>query len=223
MGSIRQDHLARLWHGQDPFSHFPKNLFEVDTQGWGSTHHYLLESFIDRKPAVVIEIGVWKGASSIVLASELRRLNIDGVVLCVDTWLGSTEHWLNPAWFDWLSFDHGYPSLHRKFMSNVISQDLQDYVIPVPLDSLNAAALMKARGVLADLIHIDGGHDYQSVISDLREWWPVLKPGGMLIGDDYYDETHWPGVKQAFDEFFQPLGVLPLENVSGKCRLIKPI
>ena len=222
MGSVRQGCLDTLWQGRDPFANFPKHLYEADMQGWGSSHPYLTDGFATRRPGVVIEIGVWKGASSIFMATEMKRLGIDGVVLCVDTWLGSSEHWTHLPYFDQLCFDHGYPSLHRKFMGNVVAHQLQDTILPIPLDSLNAAAVMAARGIAADMIHLDGAHDYRSVLSDLQAWWPRLKPGGLLVGDDYYATDHWPEVKQAFDEFMTPMGLLPLEHVAGKCRVTKP-
>ena len=37
-----------------------------------------------------------------------------------------------------------------------------------------------------DLIFIDGDHRYQAVLDDLNTWWPIVKQGGILIGDDYW-------------------------------------
>jgi predicted O-methyltransferase YrrM len=37
----------------------------------------------------IVEIGVWKGSSVITLASKMKELNLDGVVIAVDTWLGA--------------------------------------------------------------------------------------------------------------------------------------
>lgn len=34
-------------------------------------------------------------------------------------------------------------------------------------------------------IYIDGSHDYASVWNDLNLWWPLVKKGGILAGDDY--------------------------------------
>lgn len=36
-----------------------------------------------------------------------------------------------------------------------------------------------------DLIYIDGNHQYEYVMDDLEIWYPKLKQGGLLIGDDY--------------------------------------
>jgi predicted O-methyltransferase YrrM len=37
--------------------------------------------------------------------------------------------------------------------------------------------------------YIDGNHSYSAVLSDLVRWWPKVKPGGFLCGDDVEDIT----------------------------------
>lgn len=49
-----------------------------------------------------------------------------------------------------------------------------------------------------DLVYIDGDHTYEGVVKDLAAWYPKVKKGGVICGDD----IGWPGVKQAVDEFF---------------------
>ena len=34
----------------------------------------------------------------------------------------------------------------------------------------------------------DALHTYEAVLADLRAWWPRLRRGGLLSGDDYGDE-----------------------------------
>lgn len=53
-----------------------------------------------------------------------------------------------------------------------------------------------------DLVYIDGDHTYEGVVKDLATWFPKVKRGGMICGDD----IGWPGVKKAVDEFFIRLG-----------------
>jgi predicted O-methyltransferase YrrM len=49
-----------------------------------------------------------------------------------------------------------------------------------------------------DLVYIDGDHTYDGVVKDLAAWYPKVKKGGIICGDD----IGWPGVKKAVDEFF---------------------
>jgi len=56
-----------------------------------------------------------------------------------------------------------------------------------------------------DFIYIDGDHLYESVIADLKGWWPKLKDGGIMAGDDYVfvlnpAEGQY-GVVEAVEEF----------------------
>jgi predicted O-methyltransferase YrrM len=222
LNPIRQMLIDRLWRGNDPFQAFPGNLFEYDLQGWNSQHAYLNDAIAEFRPSVIVEVGVWKGGSTVFMANAARALGLTSVVIAVDTWLGSSEHWLQQNLFSEMSFLSSYPALYHKFLSNVIRAAVADYVVPMPIDSLNAAHILKSVGVAAEIIHIDGGHDYDSVMADLRAWWPVLAPGGVLIGDDYFETGMWASVRQAFDNFFGALDLMPIENVDGKCRVRKP-
>jgi Methyltransferase domain len=218
---MRQMLVDRLWRGNDPLHHFPGNLFEYDLQGWNSQHSYLAEAITELRPPAIVEIGVWKGGSTIFMANEAKSLGLDSVVVAVDTWLGSSEHWLTDN-FAQMSFLNGYPALYYKFLSNVIRAGVTKYILPIPVDSLNAAEILKSLGFKPWIIHLDGGHDYESVTADLRAWWPLLVNGGLFIGDDYFTTGMWIDVKRAFDDFFRPLNLLPLENMNGKCRIRKP-
>jgi predicted O-methyltransferase YrrM len=50
-----------------------------------------------------------------------------------------------------------------------------------------------------DLAYIDGDHTYEGVLKDLEVWYPLIKKGKVLCGDDY----DWPGVRKAIQEFFK--------------------
>ncbi len=50
-----------------------------------------------------------------------------------------------------------------------------------------------------DMIYIDLSHDYDTTHDTITGAIPLLKPGGILAGDDYSDEGTW-GVKRAVTE-----------------------
>ncbi|MDP4023011.1 class I SAM-dependent methyltransferase [Methylobacterium sp. NEAU 140] len=219
----RQDLIAVLWHGRDPFADPPADLRPLDLQGWRSQHPYLDEAVADLRPGVVVEIGTWKGASALHLARTMAALGVAGTVIAVDTWLGAVDHWADPALFAELATEHGFPSLYRTFLANVVRAGMADRVVPLPLDSVNAAELLRLRGVSADVIHLDAGHEEASVAADLRAWWPVLRPGGLLIADDY-DRLggRFPGVTRAVDAFCAEAGLRGPWSLRGKCKILKP-
>lgn len=218
----RQDLLAALWHGRDPFADPPAQLRPLDLQGWRSHHPFLEQAVDEFRPGVIVEIGTWKGASALHFARMLADRGIPGTVIAVDTWLGAVDHWADETLFAELATEHGFPSLYRTFLANVLHEGQAERILPLPLDSVNAAELLRLRGVRADVIHLDAGHEEASVAADLRAWWPVLRPGGLLIADDY-DRLggRFPGVTRAVDQFCAEFGVRGPWPLDGKCKFMK--
>ena len=55
-----------------------------------------------------------------------------------------------------------------------------------------------------DFVYVDAVHDYEGALRDIMDWWPKLKPGGILAGHDYLDQINPAGifgVKSAADRF----------------------
>ncbi len=50
-----------------------------------------------------------------------------------------------------------------------------------------------------DVIYIDGNHAYKYVMQDLELYWPKLKSGGLLIGDDVYEYSEDKDVLKIWD------------------------
>jgi hypothetical protein len=220
-----RDFLVRaMWNGIDPYAGFAAAPARVDLQGWsGSKHPWFEKAIRELRPRFIVEVGVWKGASALHMAECLRREGIAGVVIAVDTWLGSAGSWRNRAAFESLGMRAGRPAIQDVFMNNVVSHNLQDYVLPLPLDSVNAAILLGSLGIVADLIHIDASHDQAAVTTDLTLWWPRLRVGGILLGDDYYhDGSLWPAVKAAYDSFTETHG-LAYEHLRPKISISKTV
>jgi hypothetical protein len=220
-GEIRRRLIDTLWYGVDPLAGYATQM--QDLQGWNSDHGYLADAIDRHRPDVVVEVGVWKGASVITMARRMREIGCHGVVIAVDTWLASADHWLDPALKQQVVHMHGYPMLYFIFLGNVVADGLQDYVLPLPLDSVNACEVLRARKVSPTVLHIDAGHDYASVMADLRHWWELLAPGGTLIADDY-DATRriWPEVRRAVDDFLARTPHVGFAAQSYKCRFSKP-
>jgi hypothetical protein len=225
--TTRQRILDKLFFGRDPLKDFPAGQYATDLQGWHSDHVYLTRAVEQVRPVIVVEVGVWKGASVVTLGKAVQGLKLDAVVIAIDTWLGSSEHYLWEKFLPDLDFQFGYPRLYHKFAANIVKEGLAELVVPLPLDSINAFQLLKERGIRPDVLHIDAGHDYHSVMADLKAWWPQLNPGGILIGDDYFKKPiigqgKWPEVRAAFDEFFATTPHTSFESGDGKCSVGKP-
>lgn len=55
-----------------------------------------------------------------------------------------------------------------------------------------------------DMVYLDGGHDYASVMADLIVWREKVKIGGIIAGHDYNDMPDY-GVKNAVTDYFYKL------------------
>lgn len=196
----RLTHWSQV-HTVDPWKDFPSDDYPDYVHGWNSGEELFGELIAEIRPALTIEVGTWLGASALHMANLNKQHATEGVILCVDTWLGSLEFWTrrdDPERYQALRCEFGYPTVYRQFIANVIHAGMQDVIIPFPNTSEIAAAWVKDAGFKADLIYLDASHNYRAVVNDMRDWWKNLRPGGVLFGDDL---AAWPGVRMAFDHF----------------------
>lgn len=191
----------------------------VDLQGWNSEHPFFRAALNRSKAGLVIEVGTWKGASVVTMHQVSRSLGLDTKFICVDTWLGSDEHWVDPEMRASLRLHRGYPRMFEQFAANMIHAGIMDDVFPLPMPSTVAAHLIKRLGLVPDAVYIDAGHHEEEVYTDLRLYHDLLRPGGVLFGDDY-DET-WPGVVAAVNRFAAEQRCL-LHTGRLKYMMVKP-
>lgn len=87
---------------------------------------------------------------------------------------------------------------------------------------LSTEAAKKFEKESIDFIYIDARHDYCGVKEDIEHYWPILKPGGIMAGHDYNENSEIRGqdwglcgdgtrnelaVKGAVNDFFLPKGL----------------
>lgn len=217
-GSLQADIMRRI-HGINIYTGFVPTFAE-DRQGWNSEHASFNEIIRGLRPSVVIDVGAWKGASTIYLAELMNRNAVPGAVIAVDTFLGSVEHWDPTSGFaDLIPRRFGMPLLYEQFLSNVVRCGVHDRIVPLTLTSTAASVLLRRIGIQAGLIHIDASHDYDDVLQDARAYWDILTPGGFMVGDDYNHD--WPGVVQAANQFAAEK-VVPLMTSAPKWIVRKP-
>lgn len=171
---------------------FNSLAWPLDLSGWGSDAPIFGQLIDELRPRLIVEVGSWKGASAIHMARQCDALDLDTRIVCVDTWLGAYEFLGSDGERD-LKPIYGYPQIYYQFLANVVQTGQQQRIIPFPQTSLIAARYLAQHQVKADLIYIDGSHDEVDVAMDIRSYWPLLRRGGVLFGDDY---DCWEGVRQ---------------------------
>jgi hypothetical protein len=221
--SVYDNLVGKIWRGYDPYYGFPHKIIKQDLQGWASQHRYLSDTVARQRPNVVIEVGVWKGASCLEFARAIQVNRLDAAVIAIDTWLGSWDHWIDDSWHRELAFEFGYPNIYRTFLANMVLGEVSKNVVPLPLDSVNAWHTLKNFEIIPEIVHIDGGHDFQTVSTDLSNWWSLLAPGGTMIIDDYFENGEWwPGVREAVRAHLKETSFTRFEAENNKCRFSKP-
>jgi hypothetical protein len=168
--------------------------------GWQSYSPVFKQLIEQVKPKVIIEVGTWLGASAINMAKITKELNLNTKIYCVDTWLGAEEFWTHNKHTPErdLKLKNGYPQIYFDFISNVKQHNVEDIITPIPNTSYIGSLILKHYNIAADLIYIDGSHEYIDVKNDINTYMQILNPGGIMFGDDYVD--CWPGVRRAVKE-----------------------
>lgn len=153
----------------------------------------------DDRRVEIIEVGSWKGLSTLQTVLMAQQLSMKVRIIAVDTWLGSPEfyHKVDDPLYVSLKKVNGYPSLYYTFVKNVKYHKMEDSIVPFPLPSDQAYEVMKNWKHKADIVYVDAAHEEDPVFKDICHFWELLHPGGVMIGDDWA----WPGVKAAVIRF----------------------
>ncbi|MGH6953930.1 MAG: class I SAM-dependent methyltransferase [Alphaproteobacteria bacterium] len=207
MPGLEFDRIIARIHGVSPYEGFDASAHPLDVQGWVGRESVFERLIEEVRPSVIVEVGTWKGASAILMANALKARGLDGAIVCVDTWLGSREHWEMAEWRPMLGLKHGYPTIYYQFLANVVHSGHADTIIPLPCASTVAYRWLGDIGVTADLVYIDASHDQSEVYSDISSYWTLVSPNGVLFGDDFRRE--WPGVVKAVQFFAGLIGRAP--------------
>lgn len=142
-----------------------------------------------------LEIGSFEGRSTVWI---MENMMVDGdYMLCIDTWEGGEEHGAEDM-----------DAVFNRFRANVqIAREKTGIKSVGHSRQTSTAGLAEELADWAgvyDFIYIDGSHTAPDVLTDACMAWPLLKPKGMMVFDDYMwgnprDILHRP--KPAIDAF----------------------
>jgi predicted O-methyltransferase YrrM len=124
-----------------------------------------------KKPDVLIEIGTHKGARAKLLKAHCKRY------IGFDLWeFGDDETDRRES--------NGKGRSTRAQAAQALAGGDFELIAGNTLDTLPA---LWERGVVADFVFIDGGHSVETIESDWHWTRRMLKPGAVVVFDDYYE------------------------------------
>ena len=148
------DHLANvlLGAGLRPFDTFTAPA-DMSVDRWYSQSHLpidLAQAIVVSAPRsttehkLFVEMGSFHGNSAVTWARALVRNQINGTLVCMDTWLGDAFMWDKKG--AWLSQDrNGVPRIYEQFMLNVRDRGVSHLILPLRLSATVGMSYLQRR------------------------------------------------------------------------------
>ena len=148
-----------------------KNSYEFTPEHEWFKHHIavwdaILDEFKDSPGINYLEVGCYEGGSAVWMLENVLT-HEESTLTCIDPFL---------PWF-------GGEVSKKRFLSNVKlagGADRTNLII-----GYSQVELRKLPLESFDIVYIDGDHSAIAVLEDAVLSWPLLKPGGLVIFDDY--------------------------------------
>ena len=174
-------------------------LEHTHANGWGSIYYDVLPQVIrNHNYKAVIEVGVALGghAEFILKTTNVEKYYGIDPYVCYDT---QDSFQIDVGKYSSLTPQENFNCLYE-WVKNVRLKPFNERCNLIRDYSVHAASSFEDHSI--DCIFIDGDHRYEAVINDLTAWYPKLKPGHLIMGDDYWQ----PSVALAVDRFFAAKG-----------------
>lgn len=179
-----------------------------DIPGWfPAVDHALFEAILEGQaagaPGDLVEIGVFKGRSAVVIGAHVRD---EERFVVVDPFgdralLGIEEPGARRAernyftTLDRRTFEENYLSVHDE--------------LPVILQALSRDVVAHVAPGAVRFLHVDGSHEYDDVRVDAGSARTLLRPDGVVVFDDYR-KFNAPGVGAAVWQAVATEGLVPV-------------
>lgn len=211
--------IDKIHQGKSPYQGFPAPEWNGTWYGDPGAQREIFAECIDRlKPSIIIEVGSFVGESAIHMARLIKERRMDCAILCIDTWLAGFDHFVGAR--EKINMHFGRQDFFYKFMSNVVTNNFHDVIVPFAIDSLNGARVLKWLGLVPQFIYCDASHEEGDVIRDMHAYWDLIPSGGGMLCDDW--SGHFPGVLADGQRFMEQTGLKPVLISGEKVLFIKP-
>lgn len=174
----------------------------------------LLYNLARKSNGPIVEIGSYKGGSTIILA-EGSKIENRNKVYAIDPHKGTLFYGIRVK--RWGAEKVNKNTL-SKFKQNIIDSANQDIVQPIVKSSYKASKKWKKS---IDLLWIDGCHDYESVMIDFLAWERFLNKNGIIAFHDYQNsEINIPSVGENIPRLEGPIKTVNYMKKTNRYTII---
>ena len=153
------------------------------------------------RPKLFLEVGVFRGATSIRAAKLLARLGLrSSYVISMDSWLfdlrfvwDKTRQRSVGSYFSGNAEVAGSSQMYYQFLANCLASNTSSRIIPLPSSSTNGAMALLAHRLRPDVMYVS--HANPDCYIDYENLYQLLAPGGAFAADD----VHLPAVRDAWN------------------------
>jgi predicted O-methyltransferase YrrM len=146
----------------------------------------LIKELGDNSEKTMIEIGSFVGESTVLFAQSFKK------VIAIDPF----EADYDPQ--DPTSYLFEFDNVYQTYLDRITVYSNIQTIIDTSDD-----AVKELNSETYDFIYLDGLHTYEGVKTDIQNYLPLVKKGGVIGGHDYTDKIpHLVGVYQAVNEMF---------------------
>ncbi len=131
----------------------------------------------------VLEIGTYCGKSALNFSEVAKDVN--GLIYTIDHHTGSEEHQRGEEYHDSELFDERLKKFNTlpEFLNNLKSKKMAKFIIPIIDKSQNASKFFSEK---ISLLFIDGGHSFETALSDYNVWKDKICVDGLLVIHDVF-------------------------------------
>ena len=161
-------------------SHVKVMVGEENRRARAELRTFLIEDFITPQ-TIGAEIGVAWGDFS----QRLLEVANPQLLHLIDPWFmnESTRIYKRHGHWKFGKTQEAFDAVHETVIKRFQKETESGQVIIHRKPSVEAAELFKDEEL--DWVYIDGDHAYKAILADLNSYFPKVKQGGMLLGDDY--------------------------------------
>jgi predicted O-methyltransferase YrrM len=150
----------------------------------------------------LIEFGTWQGRSALAFLMEATKAHPQATITCVDTWLGSSEHWASVfkkgEWaFENLAIVEGEPTFIETFRAAIREHGFSNNVKILRCPTAFSESYLAENATNPDLFYIDADHSSAAVMEDIAIA-SRITTHGLVCGDDWgWRTVRWGVLKSA--------------------------